>query len=92
MATTQTLIPPRAGAQPEPRPQKLLLGRAQQEIKSAVHRELLTRIDLRMARFGHVVVKRRREWIVGALRSPRRFRNSSRLLAEDQEAMREERE
>ncbi len=47
-------------------------------------------IDLRMARFGHVVVKSRREQIVGALRSPRRFRNSCRLLAEDQKALREE--
>ena len=30
----------------EERSQKLMTGRAQQEVKSAVHRELLTRIDL----------------------------------------------
>jgi pilus assembly protein CpaF len=36
--------PPIAGA--EDRSQKLLVGRAHQEVKSAVHRELLTRIDL----------------------------------------------
>jgi pilus assembly protein CpaF len=46
MATTQTVVPRRPTGPPEVRPQKLLLGRAQQEIKSAVHRELLTRIDL----------------------------------------------
>ncbi len=46
MATTQTVVPNRAAVPPEGRPQKLLLGRAQQEVKSAVHRELLTRIDL----------------------------------------------
>jgi len=46
MATAQTAVPHRQPAQLEARPQKLLLGRAQQEVKSAVHRELLTRIDL----------------------------------------------
>jgi pilus assembly protein CpaF len=47
MATTQTsAAPPRTTLTPEQRPQKLMLGRAQQEIKSAAHRELLTRIDL----------------------------------------------
>ena len=48
---TQTVVPRRATVSPEPRPQKLLLGRAQQEIKSAVHRELLTRIDLEKLEF-----------------------------------------
>ncbi len=43
---TQTVTPHRTAAPPDGRPQKFLLGRAQQEIKSAVHRELLTRIDL----------------------------------------------
>jgi pilus assembly protein CpaF len=43
---TQIAVPHRPAIVPEARPQKLLLGRAQQEIKSAVHRELLTRIDL----------------------------------------------
>ncbi len=43
---TQVAVPHRPAVPPEVRPQKLLLGRAQQEIKSAVHRELLTRIDL----------------------------------------------
>ena len=46
MATTQNAVPPRTTLTPEQRPQKLMLGRAQQEIKSAAHRELLTRIDL----------------------------------------------
>ena len=46
MAATQTVVPNRQPVQVEARPQKLLLGRAQQEVKSAVHRELLTRIDL----------------------------------------------
>lgn len=46
MAATQPLVPGRDLIPPEPRPHKLLLGRAQQEVKSAVHRELLTRIDL----------------------------------------------
>src|SRR5271157_5969346 len=46
MSAAQTFVPSRATIQPEARPQKLLLGRAQQEIKSAVHSELLTRIDL----------------------------------------------
>jgi len=46
MATAQTLVNNRLAVAPDMRPQKLLLGRAQQEIKSAVHRELLTRIDL----------------------------------------------
>jgi pilus assembly protein CpaF len=46
MATAQTIAPHRAPSPLEVRPQKLLLGRAQQEVKSAVHRELLTRIDL----------------------------------------------
>ncbi len=45
MAATQTVLSNRS-ATADVRPQKLLLGRAQQEIKSAVHRELLTRIDL----------------------------------------------
>ncbi|MFZ0706051.1 MAG: CpaF family protein [Candidatus Korobacteraceae bacterium] len=48
---TQTVVPRRTTVSPEPRPQKLLLGRAQQEIKSAVHRELLTRIDLEKLEF-----------------------------------------
>lgn len=46
MAATQTVVPNRSAVPAESRPQKLLLGRAQQEVKSAVHRELLTRIDL----------------------------------------------
>jgi len=46
MATTHMTIPDRVTAPLEARPQKLLLGRAQQEVKSAVHRDLLTRIDL----------------------------------------------
>src|SRR5271165_6359345 len=46
MATTPTVAANRPTAPVEARSQKLLLGRAQQEIKSAVHRELLTRIDL----------------------------------------------
>ena len=48
---TQTVVPRRTTVSPEPRPQKLLLGRAQQEIKSAVHRELMTRIDLEKLEF-----------------------------------------
>ncbi len=46
MATAQTVISHRVALPQDGRPQKLLLGRAQQEVKSAVHRELLTRIDL----------------------------------------------
>jgi len=42
----QTVVPNRSAGPVEARPQKLLLGRAQQEVKSSVHRELLTRIDL----------------------------------------------
>jgi pilus assembly protein CpaF len=48
---TQVAVPHRPSIPPEARPQKLLLGRAQQEIKSAVHRELLTRIDLEKLEF-----------------------------------------
>ncbi len=51
MASPQTIVSHRAAGVPEVRPQKLLLGRAQQEIKSAVHRELLTRIDLEKLEF-----------------------------------------
>jgi len=43
---TQTVISARPPVPLEVRPPKFLLGRAQQEVKSAVHRELLTRIDL----------------------------------------------
>ncbi len=48
---TQTVISGYSPVPAEARPQKLLLGRAQQEIKSAVHRELLTRIDLEKLEF-----------------------------------------
>lgn len=48
---TQTVISGYTSIPAEARPQKLLLGRAQQEIKSAVHRELLTRIDLEKLEF-----------------------------------------
>jgi len=48
---TQTVVPRHPTAPPDARPQKLLLGRAQQEVKSAVHRELLTRIDLEKLEF-----------------------------------------
>jgi len=51
VAVTQTVVPNRSATQLEARPQKLLLGRAQQEVKSAVHRELLTRIDLEKVEF-----------------------------------------
>jgi hypothetical protein len=46
MGATQSTAPERWPLPEDGRSQKLLLGRAQQEIKSAVHRELLMRIDL----------------------------------------------